>query len=128
MDAQVVAGAGRARVQVARQAHLVMFVIAMRITVMGVRDLAELWLSDGGDPARALAPALHDLHAVRHDLLTLETAAWAWHRVGRDDEAWPLILRARDTGSHRPRLLERFFVSSAALADRNRAGAALARH
>ncbi len=64
-----------------------------------IRELAEFWLSHGGDAKKAAELALRDVNEVRQDFGAFDTAAWALFRAGRVSEAVPMALEAQTRNS-----------------------------
>jgi tetratricopeptide (TPR) repeat protein len=78
-------------------------------------DLA-LFEADHGDPARALAFATA-AHAATPTVRAADAAAWALHRLGRDDDASPYVVEALRLGSRDPLLRYHAGAIEAALGD-----------
>jgi tetratricopeptide (TPR) repeat protein len=60
-----------------------------------IRELAEFWLSHGGDANKAAELALRDVNDVRQDFGAFDTAAWAMFKAGRASEAVPMALEGQ---------------------------------
>lgn len=60
-----------------------------------IRELAEFWLSHGGDASKAAELALRDVNEVRQDFGAYDTAAWALYKAGRVGEAVPYALEGQ---------------------------------
>lgn len=60
-----------------------------------IRELAEFWLSHGGDASKAADLALRDVNEVRQDFGAFDTAAWALFKAGRVGEGVPMAMEGQ---------------------------------
>ena len=70
-----------------------------------LRELAELCLRAGREPARAVALARMDLEQVRQDSGAFETLGWALHLAGQEAEALESMRKGLRAGPGHTRLL-----------------------
>jgi tetratricopeptide (TPR) repeat protein len=80
-----------------------------------IRELAEFWLSHGGDANKAAELALRDVNEVRQDFGAFDTAAWALFKAGRASEAVPMALEGqmRNAGDIRSKCRAGIVLASA---------------